>query len=71
MATDAQVAANRLNAQESTGPRTTEGKAVVAQNAVKHGLLARATRRWETKCAKQTQWALSRMRAKCRAARWL
>ena len=41
MATEAQVAANRLNAQKSTGPRTAEGKAVVAQNAVKHGLLAR------------------------------
>ena len=41
MATEAQVAANRLNAQKSSGPRTAEGKAVVAQNAVKHGLLAR------------------------------
>jgi hypothetical protein len=40
MATEAQVAANRLNAQKSTGPRTGAGKAVVAQNAVRHGLLA-------------------------------
>ena len=40
MATDAQILANRLNAQKSTGPRTIEGKAAVLQNAVKHGLLA-------------------------------
>jgi hypothetical protein len=39
MATEAQIQANRLNAQKSSGPRTAVGKAVVAQNAVKHGLL--------------------------------
>jgi hypothetical protein len=42
MTTEAQVTANRLNAQESTGPRTAEGKAAVALNAVKHGLRAQA-----------------------------
>jgi hypothetical protein len=41
MATEAQIQANRANAQKSTGPRTAAGKAVVAQNAVKHGLTAR------------------------------
>ena len=41
MGSQARVAANRRNAAKSTGPRTTEGKAVVAQNAVKHGLWAR------------------------------
>jgi hypothetical protein len=40
MTTEARVIANRLNAQKSTGPRTAEGKAAVAQNAVKHGLSA-------------------------------
>ncbi len=40
MATQAQIKANRLNAQKSTGPKTAEGRAAVAQNAVKHGLFA-------------------------------
>jgi len=42
MATETQVVANRRNAEKSTGPRTPEGKAVVSQNAVRHGLLAQA-----------------------------
>ena len=40
MATQAQVQANRMNAQKSTGPRTDEGKRKASQNAVKHGLCA-------------------------------
>jgi len=40
MATKNQVAANRLNALKSTGPRTEEGKAVSFYNALTHGLLA-------------------------------
>ena len=40
MSTEAQINANRLNALKSTGPRTTQGKTVVSQNAVKHGLTA-------------------------------
>ena len=40
MATKAQIAANRANAQRSTGPRTDDGKARTRQNALRHGLCA-------------------------------
>ena len=38
MATPAQIAANRANAQKSTGPRTEPGKSAACMNALKHGL---------------------------------
>ena len=41
MATTKQIAANRRNALKSTGPKTPKGKAIVALNATKHGLLSR------------------------------
>src|ERR1700683_3340970 len=40
MATPKQTAANCMNAQKSTGPRTTAGKAVSRFNALKHGIYA-------------------------------
>lgn len=36
-----QIEANRLNAQLSTGPKTEQGKAVVARNTLKHGIFAK------------------------------
>lgn len=41
MASEAQIAANRRNAERSTGPRSEAGKARVAQNGLKHGLCSR------------------------------
>ena len=41
MTTTRQAEANALNALKSTGPRTPAGRAVVAYNAMKHGLLSR------------------------------
>lgn len=40
MTTLAKVEANRRNGQQSTGPRTAEGKAVVSRNATRHGIFA-------------------------------
>jgi hypothetical protein len=40
MATAPQIAANRLNAQKSMGPKTPEGRAAVRLNGVKHGITA-------------------------------
>lgn len=41
MAQDPITANNRANAQKSTGPKTEAGKAVVAQNAKRHGITGR------------------------------
>jgi hypothetical protein len=41
---DARLAANRANAQHSTGPTTPEGKAKSSHNAVKTGLTGRTIR---------------------------
>ena len=41
MTTKKQIEANKRNALVSTGPVSPEGKALVSQNAVKHGIFAR------------------------------
>lgn len=41
MATRKQIESNKKNALVSTGPVTPEGKAIVSQNAVKHGIFAK------------------------------
>jgi hypothetical protein len=43
MSTDAQIAANKANAQLSTGPTSEEGKAISSQNRRKFGLTGRFT----------------------------
>ena len=40
MATQAQIEANRQNAQKSTGPKTPAGKLIAARNAATHGLFS-------------------------------
>jgi hypothetical protein len=40
MASKAQVAANRRNAEKSTGPQSARGKAAIGRNALSHGLTA-------------------------------
>ena len=40
MTTQKQASANKSNALKSTGAKTTAGKAVVASNAIKHGILS-------------------------------
>ena len=50
MTSPAKIAANRRNAQKSTGPRSAAGKARIRNNAFRHGLArfraARALIRW-------------------------
>lgn len=41
MTTKKQTAANKANAQKSSGPKSAAGKARSAQNAVKHGVTGR------------------------------
>lgn len=40
MTTQKQVATNKKNARKSTGPKSAQGKATVAMNAISHGVLS-------------------------------
>ena len=40
MTSDKQLEANQQNAQRSTGPRTPEGKSIVARNTTRYGILS-------------------------------
>ena len=47
MASERQIAANRLNAKHSSGPKTDKGKARSSQNAITHGLTVQSgLQRW-------------------------
>jgi hypothetical protein len=43
MASERQIAANRRNARESTGPRSGAGRKRTSRNSYRHGLTARST----------------------------
>ena len=43
MATESQIAANKQNAQKSSGPKTAEGKAASSLNRLSHGFASHAT----------------------------
>ena len=58
MATKKQVVANRLNAKQSTGPRTKGGKQRVSKNATKRGLAAAAIYQRSSALAEQLFRAL-------------
>lgn len=43
MSSHKQIIANKTNSVKSTGPSSIQGKAVVSQNAIKHGILSSRT----------------------------
>src|ERR1700741_4995995 len=51
MTSEAQRAANRRNAEKSTGPKTERGKETVARNALRHGFRAEKILTFDEKSA--------------------
>jgi len=41
MTTQKQIEANRSNAQHSSGPKSEQGRAIISQNALKHGVFSK------------------------------
>ena len=56
MATDAQINANRANAQNSTGPKSDAGKQKSAANSARHNLQANPTTIFTSQPAERTQY---------------
>jgi hypothetical protein len=58
MTSDAKINANRSNADKSTGPTTSTGKAIASQNAIKHGARSQKLVAHETQTYQQMVDAL-------------
>ena len=67
MASAAQTLANQANAQQSTGPRTSEGRAASSTNSIRHGLTATSESLFAAKPEEREQYLQlqSTLRAEC------
>ncbi len=67
MASASQTLANQANAQQSTGPRTSEGRAASSTNSLRHGLTATSESLFAAKPEEREQYSQlqSTLRAEC------